>query len=1630
MGSCGRQGDVELWETGRWGVVGDREMWSCGRQGDGELWETGRWGDREIGRWTLARQACSWTRSEPLQSGNSPRAIHAVGPTRNGRPIHGRTYVPLNSDPEDQGRALTQVIGQYNMKQTAVLVEDSRLADGFLTGVRQVISARRQDVFFLQTLSSNDSSDTILDKLVEISNVGWKVILLHTSPSLMLRVVTSALSTRLYKTGHAWFLSEAAYTRDPDVLRHLPDGLLAIDSFWLGGLRDVMATSLEHVLEAVTCLLLSQSNSVPYPNNGTDWLNNTSGTQDQTAGSENPYLGGIRNGQPKNLDYLKYSHNISSNNNSTNSSFNTMNLQLVSLRSTLDFVDTFKSCLHQVARHSCADAVTNTSSSKSSKKTTGTANTSTYGEKINTNNPKSGPSDKSFPSQSHLSASGKTHTSGSYQSGLASSSYTSGDGDMDQTVAPVTECQKYTGPAFFLVNTIRDAKGLLMWSTVGHITASGDRRLRTVLWPGHNIYGPSSSSVKTYRVVMRPAEPFMYISRQSVTAKEECSNNVPCLQVDNSSQSLVKRAIDDFQTYQKLVGKLYTLHCCKGLSLDMLDRLSIDLNFRYVLYFVNDTNYGTLSDGAWTGMVGDVINDVADVVIGAFSMTAARMSVMDFTEPFYKNEFALITGEDGIYVSIWAFMSPFSGQVWLCIMLSSIVAGIATSILEWHSPFGLNPIPAFAWFLMPNPSPDEYQYHDEWPAPKSWPGKVIQNVWAGLAIFIMTSYTANLAAYLAGQSVVTTVNSVFDPEVLSLYKLSIVFLPFLHFSVVFLNGLILSISISSLSTSIFLSLAQQKVDVYMDDMPLLEYGLARYDDTCNVRFAGKGFGSDGYAFGLPRFSWLKIPMSNQIRKYTESGFIQELAAKYLSRPHCENFLTGTAKPYGLEHTGGLFIILVSAMLLSVVFLILEHLAYHYLVPWLRRQPAESFWKRESFAFISQRVFRVVRSERLYSQKQAAQEMIKIVKQRDFTRLIQKNELQKRKMPTQKRVKTKAEVFQEITANIVSYHRQMQSASEERDTIDGSDLDESSQTSAIQASDERPWDPAPDGINNAAFTGSSSKRRQEYRTSTMLSIDDDDNVVFLEDSLPEDVDHHDFWAGLRRKGSSRSFVLNPSAPPEGSQKSPPRKFSDSLYPRWIKPQQSPYVLPLSARFHNTSSREYISPAAPQLPKADTALNIHGDSHGSLQTDMCRNHVPRILNSVETLNTARALPEDGEPTPHSGTDGPPRSAVTVPDLLPSEDAGWLYYYSPTSSSNQTLSEERREFSPLSSPATPHTDEEFPGCAETSFTDSVSSLNPGHRVGTNSSSSPNYPHQTTQHHHNHHQQQKLGFEPKSPSQTARRDICLDPVRLSSTSDLTQLSPVHEEHPLQTGRRSALNSSQPEPNTNTNSNPNTNTNSNPNAFSPATLEIDQKFGHHSAPSRDQHGSSGRKKDKSNTSALASSVPHGSSQHGEPCRIKRNNSAVFTIEEEPRGRGLLKMSDKKQNRRASLDSDHVSNARKSRALGDYFRRNLRLKKSSTLLILSAHDQEQSIRAPAPPPSVKWTLRSHAMSGYQSQLPVDYIDECTLEALSKEDLLILWKKSELDLESRLHEVLARNRRLSLAIDYLSRPDNMDLPGDV
>lgn len=54
----------------------------------------------------------------------------------------------------------------------------------------------------------------------------------------------------------------------------------------------------------------------------------------------------------------------------------------------------------------------------------------------------------------------------------------------------------------------------------------------------------------------------------------------------------------------------------------------------------------------------------------------------------------------------------------------------------------------------------------------------------------------------------------------------------------------------------------RETDVYFDDASLLEFAVSRLDKDCKVRFVGKGFGTDGYAIGLSKHSWMRVSGSH------------------------------------------------------------------------------------------------------------------------------------------------------------------------------------------------------------------------------------------------------------------------------------------------------------------------------------------------------------------------------------------------------------------------------------------------------------------------------------------------------------------------------------------------------------------------------------------------------------------------------------------------------------------------------------------------------------------------------------------------------------------------------------------------
>ncbi|XP_050184111.1 glutamate receptor ionotropic, kainate 5-like, partial [Myiozetetes cayanensis] len=105
----------------------------------------------------------------------------------------------------------------------------------------------------------------------------------------------------------------------------------------------------------------------------------------------------------------------------------------------------------------------------------------------------------------------------------------------------------------------------------------------------------------------------------------------------------------------------------EGFCVDMLRELARLLKFRFQLRLVEDGLYGAPEpNGSWTGMVGELINRKADLAVAAFTITAEREKVIDFSKPF------MTLGISILYRCPHGrgFRGPFSPAVWLFMLLA------------------------------------------------------------------------------------------------------------------------------------------------------------------------------------------------------------------------------------------------------------------------------------------------------------------------------------------------------------------------------------------------------------------------------------------------------------------------------------------------------------------------------------------------------------------------------------------------------------------------------------------------------------------------------------------------------------------------------------------------------------------------------------------------------------------------------------------------------------------------------------------------------------------------------------------------------------------------------------------------
>ncbi|XP_022787790.1 glutamate receptor 4-like isoform X1 [Stylophora pistillata] len=220
----------------------------------------------------------------------------------------------------------------------------------------------------------------------------------------------------------------------------------------------------------------------------------------------------------------------------------------------------------------------------------------------------------------------------------------------------------------------------------------------------------------------------------------------------------------------------------EGYCIDLLDELAKRLKFTYEMYSSPDGMYGAeLENGTWNGMVGELVGKRADIAVASLTVTESREKVVDFSVPFmyYSREILIKKSPPGGKIDMLQFMNPFDIQVWFATLASLVVISVAVFVINYFSPYGYKDKNGRG-------TSEEFNFFNSvWFAlacmlqqgadntPKSSSGRILSGCYWFCILIMISTYTANLAAFLAVKDNDNPINNLED-IVSSSYQVAVI----------------------------------------------------------------------------------------------------------------------------------------------------------------------------------------------------------------------------------------------------------------------------------------------------------------------------------------------------------------------------------------------------------------------------------------------------------------------------------------------------------------------------------------------------------------------------------------------------------------------------------------------------------------------------------------------------------------------------------------------------------------------------------------------------------------------------------------------------------------------------------------
>uniref|UniRef100_A0AAQ5ZP34 Glutamate receptor n=1 Tax=Amphiprion ocellaris TaxID=80972 RepID=A0AAQ5ZP34_AMPOC len=410
----------------------------------------------------------------------------------------------------------------------------------------------------------------------------------------------------------------------------------------------------------------------------------------------------------------------------------------------------------------------------------------------------------------------------------------------------------------------------------------------------------------------------------------------------------------------------------EGYCAELASEIAKHVGFSYRLQLVGDGKYGARDSETkmWNGMVGELVYGSADVAVAPLTITLVREQVIDFTKPFMSLGISImIKKPTKSKPGVFSFLDPLAYEIWMCIVFAYIGVSVVLFLVSRFSPYewqgddsddedetlpsssSRRPPPTSSSELTQSPehTNDFGIFNSLWfslgafmqqgcdISPRSLSGRIVGGVWWFFTLIIISSYTANLAAFLTVERMVSPIESAEDlakqteiaygtldgGSTKEFFKRSKIAVFEKMWS--YMRSADPTVFVKNTNEGVVRVRKSKGKYAYLLESSMNEYIEQR--KPCDTMKVGGNLDSKGYGVATPKGSPLRNPVNLAVLKLNEQGLLDKLKNRWwYDKGECGTG-GGDSKDktsaLSLSNVAGVFYILIGGLGLAMMVALVE-----------------------------------------------------------------------------------------------------------------------------------------------------------------------------------------------------------------------------------------------------------------------------------------------------------------------------------------------------------------------------------------------------------------------------------------------------------------------------------------------------------------------------------------------------------------------------------------------------------------------------------------------------------------------------------------------------------------------------------